>query len=136
MVERELGRTSFVIRQITGTRPRFYRPPGGNVNGLVQSAAEALGMSGAFWTADAHKHEEAASRQALTNYILREARPGAILLLHNAPDVTVAAVKDIVRGLRARGYQMVTMSELVRRTGGRAAPIASRRPGGSNGYGG
>jgi peptidoglycan/xylan/chitin deacetylase (PgdA/CDA1 family) len=89
-----------IVRQATGRRPRFYRPPGGNAGPAVRDAAEALGMSGAFWTADAHKHEEAASKAALTRYVLDQARPGAILLLHNAPDVTVAAVPDIVRGLR------------------------------------
>jgi polysaccharide deacetylase 2 family uncharacterized protein YibQ len=49
-------------------------------------------------------------------------------LLHNAPDVTIAAVPAIVRGLRASGYELVTMSELVRRTGGRTvSPAATRQ---------
>lgn len=131
-IERELCRTSVLIRQITGARPRFYRPPGGNVNQIVQDAAESLGMAGAFWTVDAIKQEEAASRADLARYVLREARPGAILLLHNAPDVTIAAVPAIVRGLRAQGYELVTLSELVRRTGGRtASPIAQRRSSGA-----
>lgn len=137
-VERELGRTSVLVRQITGARPRFYRPPGGNVNAVVQDAAESLGMAGAFWTVDAIKQEEAASRADLARYVLNEARPGAIILLHNAPDVTVAAVPAIVRGLRQMGYELVTMSELVRRTGGRTAPVASAkstRPA-RGGYGG
>jgi len=126
-VERELCRTSVLIRQITGARPRFYRPPGGNVNRIVQNAAESLGMAGAFWTTDAIKQEEAASRADLAQFVVREACPGAILLLHNAPDVTVAAVPAIVRGLRARGYELVTMSELVRRTGGRTVSPAALR---------
>jgi peptidoglycan/xylan/chitin deacetylase (PgdA/CDA1 family) len=127
-VERELCRTSVLIRQITGARPRFYRPPGGNVNRIVQAAAESLGMAGAFWTTDAIKHEEAASRADLARYVVGEARPGAIFLLHNAPDVTIAAVPAIVRGLRASGYELVTMSELVRRTGGRTvSPAATRQ---------
>jgi peptidoglycan/xylan/chitin deacetylase (PgdA/CDA1 family) len=122
-VERELCRTSVVIRRATGKRPRFYRPPGGNGNSAVREAAEAMGMAGAFWTADAHKYETAASRAALIRYVLEQARPGAILLLHNAPPVTVAAVPDIVRGLRAKGFTLVTMTELVRRAGGRGAPV-------------
>jgi len=42
-------------------------------------------------------------------------RPGAIILLHNAPYVTIDAIPEIVRGLRAKGYTLVTMSELVQR---------------------
>ena len=45
-VERELGRTSVIIRQATGKRPRFYRPPGGNYNRAVTESADALGMAG------------------------------------------------------------------------------------------
>lgn len=115
-VERELCRTSVLIRTATGRRPRFFRPPGGNNNSGVIATAEALGMAGAYWTVDAYKKEDAASRPALVNYVLRETKPGAIVLLHNAPDVTVASVGEIVRGLRAKGYTLVTLSELVRRT--------------------
>lgn len=124
-MERELCRTSVLIREATGIRPRFYRPPGGNFDHRVRDAAEAMGMSGAYWTVAATKHEEAASARMLTQYVLAQAKPGAIILLHNAPDVTVKAVPGIVRGLRARGYELVTMTELVRRSKG-AAPIAKR----------
>ncbi|HVK06818.1 MAG TPA: polysaccharide deacetylase family protein [Armatimonadaceae bacterium] len=115
-LERELCRTSVVIREATGKRPRFYRPPGGNFNSAVVEAARTMGMAGAYWTVDAIKYESAAhTPQRLTKYVLDNATPGSIILLHNAPDNTVAAVGDIVRGLRAKGYTIVTMSELVRR---------------------
>ncbi|MES2461300.1 MAG: polysaccharide deacetylase family protein, partial [Armatimonadota bacterium] len=41
-VQRELCRTSVAVRDVTGRRPRFYRPPGGNFNTGVVEAAEAL----------------------------------------------------------------------------------------------
>jgi peptidoglycan/xylan/chitin deacetylase (PgdA/CDA1 family) len=115
-VDRELCRTSVVVREATGRRPRFYRPPGGNFNRAVQDAAKALGMAGAYWTLDGLPYESPPIPPArLTRYVLENVRPGAIVLLHNAPDNTVAAIPDIVRGLRAKGYTVVTMSELVRR---------------------
>jgi peptidoglycan/xylan/chitin deacetylase (PgdA/CDA1 family) len=115
-IERELCRTSVLIREAIGKRPRFFRPPGGNNNSAVVDAAQLLGMAGAYWTVDGLKFETRPfTPQALTNYILKNVRPGAILLLHNAPDNTIAAIPQIVRGLRAKGYKMVTMSELVRR---------------------
>lgn len=115
-VERELCRTSVLIRQVTGKRPRFFRPPGGNNNTAVVRAAESLGMAGAYWTLDGIKWEYPPYKpEGLARYILDNVRPGAIILLHNAPENTVAALPMIIRGLRARGYQMVTMSELVRR---------------------
>jgi peptidoglycan-N-acetylglucosamine deacetylase len=117
-VERELCRTSVLILRATGKRPRFYRPPGGNFNTGVREAAEALGMAGAYWTVDAIQYENAGSPKALARFVVQETRPGAIILLHNAPDATIAAIPEMVRGLRARGYTLVTMSELVRRSSG------------------
>ncbi len=116
-LERELCRTSVVVRQATGKRPRFYRPPGGNFNSAVVEAARTMGMAGAYWTTDGIKFEMPPhTPQRLTKFVLDTVEPGSIVLLHNAPDNTVAAVGDIVRGLRARGYTIVTMSELVRRS--------------------
>jgi peptidoglycan/xylan/chitin deacetylase (PgdA/CDA1 family) len=115
-VERELGRTSVIIRDTIGKRPRFYRPPGGNFNHTVSDAADAYGMDGGFWTVDGIKFEYAPFTPAkLTQYVLGNLRPGAIILLHNAPENTIKALPQIVAGLRARGYEMVTMSELARR---------------------
>ncbi|GAB4453945.1 MAG: hypothetical protein OHK0029_07740 [Armatimonadaceae bacterium] len=129
-IERELCRTSVLIREAIGKRPRFFRPPGGNNNSTVVDAAELLGMAGAYWTLDGLKFENRPfTPNDLTYYILQNIRPGAIVLLHNAPDNTIAAIPRIVRGLKAKGYKMVTMSELVRRAkpGGRKdAKVSSR----------
>ncbi|XBD75423.1 hypothetical protein ABFY27_05635 [Akkermansia massiliensis] len=47
------------------------------------------------------------------------AKPGSIILVHDIHASTVAAVDAIVKGLKNRGYELVTVSELIRR--GRAA---------------
>lgn len=116
-VEKELCRTSVAVRDLTGVRPRFYRPPGGNFNTQTVEAARALGLAGAYWTLDAIRLETAPlPPRELTKYILQNVRPGSIVLMHNAPDNTVAAIPDIVRGLRERGYKIVTMTELLKRS--------------------
>lgn len=116
-VRKELCRTSVVVRDITGKRPRFYRPPGGNFNGAIADAASALGMHGAYWTVDGFKFEYAPFRpEDLTAFVLKKVKPGTILLLHNAPDNTILALPEIVKSLRAQGYEFVTMTELVHRS--------------------
>jgi len=116
-VEAELCRTSVLVRDLTGSRPRFYRPPGGNFNTATVEAARALGLAGAYWTLDAIRLETAPLPPAeLTKYVLQNVRPGSIVLMHNAPDNTVAAIGDIVSGLRQRGYKLVTMTELLKRS--------------------
>jgi peptidoglycan/xylan/chitin deacetylase (PgdA/CDA1 family) len=116
-VQRELCRTSVVIHQATGIRPLFYRPPGGNFNGPVSDAAASLGMAGAYWTIDGFKFESYPSTpEKLADFVLNRLKPGAVVLLHNAPTVTVEAIPRIVAGLKVRGYTAVTMSELVKRS--------------------
>ncbi|MBC8143418.1 MAG: polysaccharide deacetylase family protein, partial [Armatimonadetes bacterium] len=116
-VQAELCRTSVLVRDLTGSRPRFYRPPGGNFNTATVDAARSLGLAGAYWTLDAIRLETAPLPPAeLTKYVLQNVRPGSIVLLHNAPENTVAAVGNIVRGLRERGYKLVTMTELLKRS--------------------
>ena len=116
-VRKELCRTSVVVRELTGKRPRFYRPPGGNFNGAIADAASALGMHGAYWTVDAFKFEYAPFTPADTAaFVLKKVKPGTILLMHNAPDNTIAALPQIVNTLRSQGYEFVTMSELVQRS--------------------
>ncbi len=43
------------------------------------------------------------------------AKPGSIILVHDIHASTVAAVDAIVKGLKNRGYELVTVSELIRR---------------------
>ncbi|MGC4044666.1 MAG: polysaccharide deacetylase family protein [Armatimonas sp.] len=116
-VQRELCRTSVVIHQATGVRPLFYRPPGGNFNSHVADAAASLGMAGAYWTVDGFKFESYPSTaEKLADFVLNRLKPGAVILLHNAPPITVEAIPLIVAGLKARGYSAVTMSELMKRS--------------------
>lgn len=129
-VQRELCRTSVTVHQITGKRPLFYRPPGGNFNGPVADAASSLGMAGAYWTVDGFKFESYPSTpQKLADFVLNRLKPGAVILLHNAPSITVEAIPLLVAGLKARGYRAVTMSELVKKSvrvkGGNNADLKS-----------
>lgn len=62
------------------------------------------------------------------------AKPGSIILVHDIHASTVAAVDAIVKGLKNRGYELVTVSELIRRGRAAAGPCSfharfSRRSG-------
>ncbi len=108
----EILRTAVIIQATTGLWPHFLRPPGGNTNTLVLETAKACGMSGAFWTIDALPAEESGSASGVVNWVVSRARPGAIVLMHNGMDATIAAIPDLVRELRQRGYKLVTIRQL------------------------
>jgi len=123
---RELCRASVVVRDAVGVRPRFYRPPGGQLNNTVSRCAASLGMDGGYWTVDGYAFEKAPHRPAeLADYVVANTVPGAIVLLHNAPDNTLEALAGIVRRLRKQGYEFTTLSNLVRGTASESRPSRS-----------
>jgi peptidoglycan/xylan/chitin deacetylase (PgdA/CDA1 family) len=53
---------------------------------------------------------------------LAQAHPGGIVLMHETSRATVDALPRVIKGLRARGYRLVTVSELL--AAGRAEEVA------------
>jgi peptidoglycan-N-acetylglucosamine deacetylase len=113
---REVVRSSEVIEEITGERPRFFRFPGGCHSRedlqLVASAGEQpLGwdvVSGDVGQPDP---------SAVVREVLEVVRPGSIVVMHlvgapNAP-ATAAAVRELIPALRERGYEPVTLDVLL-----------------------
>ena len=47
--------------------------------------------------------------------VVREAAPGAIILLHDIHEDTVSAVPQIISELRSLGYGFTTVSDILRR---------------------
>jgi len=116
MAETEILRASVVIRALSGRQPHFFRPPGGNISPAVISLSHAYGQQVAYWTVDALHAEDIGSRQGLINYVMAHIHPGAIVLMHNGTDVTTAAVPGLVKAMRAKGYQLVTLSNMTAKT--------------------
>lgn len=114
VAESEILRTSVLIRAMTGRQPRFFRPPGGNADKSVQALAQSYGLGLAYWTVDAIHAEDVGSKSGLINYVLAHIHPGSIVLLHNGPEVTINAIPGLVTALRAKGYTLVTLSEIAR----------------------
>ena len=116
VAESEILRTNVLLQAMTGKQPHFFRPPGGNANPAVQRLAHLYGLSLAYWTVDVLHAEDVGSPQGLIQYALAHVHPGSIVLLHNGPDVTTAAVPGLVAALRGRGYKLVTLSEIAQGT--------------------
>ncbi len=113
IAETEILRASVVIRALTGRSPRFFRPPGGQRNPVVYRLSALYGQTVALWTVDALNYEELGSPQGLTDFVMKHVQPGAIILMHNGLDGTTLAVPQLAAALRARGYRLVTLTQMV-----------------------
>lgn len=113
-VEREMLRTMVAVRETTGIRTKYYRPPGGSTNEVVSRIAARWGLTPCMWTIGGEAYENG-SPHRLIDHVLRRATPGAIILLHNGRRTTNEALPHIIAGLRQRGFRFVTIDQLAQR---------------------
>ncbi len=103
------------IRQYTHFQPCLFRPPGGAVNESVVATAGSLGMRTINWDVDPRDWSLPGQGSIEAN-ILGHARNGSIILMHDGGgprDETLAALPNVIDGLRARGFEFATVSELL-----------------------
>lgn len=120
----DLRRNEEVLARLAGVRPRLFRPPYGALDLLAARVVLDEGYLIVLWTVDTRDWLGRPAGE-IAHAVLDGAGDGTIVLQHAASggDVdlsgTVAALPDIIRGLRARGLEPVTVPELL------AAPRAA-----------
>jgi len=112
----QLSITRNRIRKATGFTPCLFRPPYGAVNRDLIGRARTLGMMTINWDVDPRDWSTPGSG-AIYSRIVGAAQPGSIILMHDGGGPrgqTVAALPDVIRTLRVRGYRFETVTELLR----------------------
>jgi peptidoglycan/xylan/chitin deacetylase (PgdA/CDA1 family) len=104
-----------VIRRYGAPFPRLFRPPYGSWNRVTLALLHRYRMLMVLWTVDTSDYRRPGVR-AIVHSAVSGARPGAIILLHDAGGdrtQTVRALPRIISALRARGYRFVTVPRLL-----------------------
>lgn len=123
-VRRHVVRTGDIVERITGTRPRYYRPPWGIVN-----VFDFIGRGKpqiVLWTALFGDWKLKVGAERLYGKIRSKLQPGAVLLLHDrgdtfgadpdAPANTIDAVGRILEDGKREGLRFVGIGEMMRQT--------------------
>ncbi|MDR3278339.1 MAG: polysaccharide deacetylase family protein [Oscillospiraceae bacterium] len=112
----ELESTYEVIRAATGMTPAMFRPPYGSVNDHVKDVARDMGLAMINWSVDTRDWE---SRNAASVYdeVMASVKDRSIILCHDMYSSTADAMELVIPELLARGYQLVTVSELMSYSG-------------------
>ncbi len=112
--DKEIARTDAALRRAGAPGPVLFRPPYGRKLIGLPRAAERNGYRMIMW--DVEDPAQAATPQDYAEAVLREVRPGSIILMHvmyRANRLAREALPLVVEGLRARGYRIVTVGELL-----------------------
>ncbi len=108
-----------VLWQQLEVRPHLFRPPGGLYGDEVCRAAADLDYTVILWTVDTRDWAHTPVEDIVEN-VLTGVESGDIILFHDyvtSPSPTPAALRQIIPTLLERGYEFVTVSELLADTG-------------------
>src|SRR5690242_19748780 len=100
-IDSELGRTQQAIANAGGGTPKLFRPPYGETNATVKAVEAKYGLKEIIWDVDSGDWNGAsvdaivAANARLTN--------GQVILMHEWPANTLAAIPRIAQGLANRG---------------------------------
>ena len=109
----QFSRANDAIAAATGRTPTIYRPAGGLSSDAVRQTAAKFGLAEILWDVIpfdwANDSNTAATRSMLMTYI----KPGSVVLFHDTYSSTVDLVYQFIPVLKANGYRLVTVSELL-----------------------
>jgi peptidoglycan/xylan/chitin deacetylase (PgdA/CDA1 family) len=111
----QLHATIGAIRSLSGYTPCVFRPPYGAYSQSVVGAARSLGLATIVWNVDP-RDWALPGTGAIVRQVLAQVRPGSIIVSHDGGGPrgeTLAAYPAIIASLRARGYRLVTIPELL-----------------------
>jgi peptidoglycan-N-acetylglucosamine deacetylase len=116
-IQTQLAETDKVIFKITGKKSKFFRPPYEELTENILSSSHSQHKQIILSTLTL-EHELAKTPQAKADRVIRLAFPGAIILAHDGRlnrHSTVEALPYLIKGLQAKGYRVVPLSELFRK---------------------
>jgi peptidoglycan/xylan/chitin deacetylase (PgdA/CDA1 family) len=109
-----------ILERVTGVHSTLFRPPRGLYTPWLLRAAARRGLISVGWSEDGSDWHDISSAE-IAGKILKRARPGNIILLHDGLNLvhgvdrsrTVDALPVIIANLKAQGYRFVTIPELL-----------------------
>jgi peptidoglycan/xylan/chitin deacetylase (PgdA/CDA1 family) len=105
----DAARTREAIKAASGVDTILVRPPYGSWNDAILAAC--VGQTFILWDVDTRDWDSHDVAQ-ITEHGVNDPKPGSIVLMHDTVPETIEALPAIVAGLRAKGYELVTVPEL------------------------
>ena len=115
-IVRELKRTQTIIKKVTGKRPKYFRPPFGEVDERLATLASQAGLVTVQYDIASGDPDPGLSAKRIARTVVEEAKGGSIVVFHmNENGVrTAEALPEIIRGLREKGFELVTVGEMLK----------------------
>jgi peptidoglycan/xylan/chitin deacetylase (PgdA/CDA1 family) len=103
------------LKKVGAPKPRLFRAPYGSWDKKTVKLLKRAHMLAVFWTIDTDDWKQPGTK-TIIDEVLNQAGAGDIILLHDAGGTrtqTVAALPAIIKGLRKKGYTLVTVPRMI-----------------------
>jgi len=116
-IRQQITTAHSILSQVTGKAPNLIRLPNGDFDKRVLRIAEELHYKVIQWDTDSLDWMNIGTDK-IVNRVVEKAHPGDIILLHasDSSKQTHEALPAIIDQLSAKGYEFVTVSELIAQT--------------------
>ncbi|MDF1658993.1 MAG: polysaccharide deacetylase family protein [Verrucomicrobiales bacterium] len=112
-VRSELSRSRDAIVAATGVTPRTMRPPYGAITADQKDwIRREFGYPSILWSVDPEDWKKPGA-SVVTRRLVSGASPGGILLVHDIHAPTIDAIPSALDQLSAKGFQFVTVTQLI-----------------------
>jgi peptidoglycan-N-acetylglucosamine deacetylase len=112
MITKELTDTDQILSQLTGKRPRFFRPPYGVTNPMVAKAVRRKNYKVIGWSIRSFD-TIIKDPERLFLRVTKPLKSGDIILFHDHCDSTITILPDLLEYIRKNGLKVVRIDELI-----------------------
>jgi peptidoglycan/xylan/chitin deacetylase (PgdA/CDA1 family) len=119
----QFSKANDAILAAAGRKPSLYRPAGGLSNEAVRQTAGRFGLAEILWDVIPFDWANDSNTAATRFMLMQQIKPGSVVLFHDTYSSTVDLVYQFIPVLKANGYHLVTVTEL----------LGARAPGSSYG---
>ena len=109
----QFSKASDAIEAATGQRPKLVRTAGGLINDQVLAEAKKQGLADINWDVIPFDWANDANTAATRYMLMTQIKPNSVVLFHDAYSSTVDLVQQFLPVLKANGYHMVTVTQML-----------------------
>lgn len=113
-IQTQINKAHQIIQKSTGKEPKLIRFPNGDFDKRVLKIADQMGYATIQWDTDSLDWMNP-GKEKIVKRVVDKAHPGDIILMHASDSCrqTHEALPEIIDSLKSKGYEFVTVSELI-----------------------
>lgn len=102
------------VKELTGVSMELFRPPYGDYNDTLIKVAKECNYFPIQWDVDSLDWKDYGVDSIIKTVCEhKHLGNGSIILCHNGAKYTVDALEELIKGLQAKGYKIVPVSDLI-----------------------